>query len=388
MGIAAAVLVVAAGGVAYAVSRRPASTLSCGNGTQCTKGGGSGGVTTSGSHHHAATDTAAHTLAVTSTTPSTGASAVVTNTDITVRFTSKVTSGSATPTVSPTVPGTWRVSGADTMVFTPSAPFVPYTKYTVTVPGGQSGISGPAGAHLPASKTFSFTIAAGSTARLQQLLSELGYLPLSYTPTTTPAPQDMAQQQAGTLQWEWSGLPQELTDQWVQGSTNAITKGAVMMFETENGITVDGIAGPQVWSTLLADVASHKANTEPVTYVLVTKTTPEHLTAWVNGQLAFHDIPVNTGVKGATTTDGTFQVFEHVQSSHMSGTDVTGTHYTIPNVPWASYFNGGDALHGYPRAAYGFPQSNGCVEMPIATAGKVWPYTPIGTLVTVIGPPA
>ena len=377
----AVVVLVAAGGVVYAVSRHRPAALACGRGTQCSS-------PSNGSSKSPATDVAAHTLSVSSTTPVTGASAVASSTGITVRFSSALAPGSATPTLSPTVAGSWHVYKAtDSMVFTPSAPFVPFTKYTVTVPGGQSGVAGAAGAHLRSSKTFSFTIANGSVDRLQELLAQLGYLPLSYT-GTAPPPKDMAQPQAGTLSWMWQNLPQELTDLWVQGSTNAITKGAVMMFETENGLTVDGVAGPQVWSTLLADVASHKANTEPLTYVLVTKTTPEHLTAWVNGQLAFHDLPVNTGVKGATTTNGTFQVFEHVKASRMSGTDVTGTKYTIPTVPWASYFNGGDALHGFPRAAYGFPQSNGCVEMPIATAGKLWPYTPIGTLVTVIGPPA
>ena len=43
----------------------------------------------------------------------------------------------------------------------------------------------------------------------------------------------------------------------------------------------------------------------------------------------------------------------------------------------------GDALHGYVRPGYGYPQSNGCVEMPPANAAVVFPYTPIGTLVTV-----
>jgi hypothetical protein len=33
--------------------------------------------------------------------------------------------------------------------------------------------------------------------------------------------------------------------------------------------------------------------------------------------------------------------------------------------------------------ATGTPQSLGCVELPLASAAKVWPYTPIGTLVTV-----
>ena len=67
----------------------------------------------------------------------------------------------------------------------------------------------------------------------------------------------------------------------------------------------------------------------------------------------------------------------------MSGTNVDGTKYVDPGIPWVSYFNGGDALHGYIRASYGFPQSNGCVEMPYSEAEAVWPYTPVGTLVNV-----
>jgi len=49
-----------------------------------------------------------------------------------------------------------------------------------------------------------------------------------------------------------------------------------------------------------------------------------------------------------------------------------------------AYFNGGDAVHGYPRASYGWPQSNGCVELPISNAQFVWGMDPIGTLVTVV----
>ena len=70
----------------------------------------------------------------------------------------------------------------------------------------------------------------------------------------------------------------------------------------------------------------------------------------------------------------------------MKGTNVDGSTYDDPNVPYASYFNGGDALHGFMRSHYGTPQSNGCVEMSYADAALVWPLTPIGTLVTVEGP--
>ncbi len=321
-------------------------------------------------------------LSVVSTTPAPGAANVASDTGVTVDFSVPVRQGSPSPTLSPAVPGSWEVDGR-TMVFSPAAPFVPFVTYTLTVPGGNGGVVATDGERLGATDAVTFAIAPGSVTRLQQLLAQLGYLPLSYSdPLPAPPPPELALPQPGSLSWRWSGLPPQLTSQWTPGVQSEITKGAIMSFETQNGLGVDGIAGPQVWSALLADAMAGKANTRPVSYVLVTKTLPEHLTVWVDGVLTFSDVPCNTGVQGATTPDGSFAVFEHVPVSNMRGTDVTGTSYDV-TVPWASYFTGGDALHGYPRAAYGFPQSNGCVEMQIPTAGKVWPDTPIGTLVTV-----
>lgn len=159
-----------------------------------------------------------------------------------------------------------------------------------------------------------------------------------------------------------------------------------MNFENQSGLTVDGLAGTRVWSALLSDIASGKVNASPYTYVIVSKQRPEALTLFDNGAPLLVNIPVNTGSPGADTVDGTYPVFEHVTSSRMQGTNPDGTTYDDPNVPWASYFNGGDALHGFVRATYGSPQSNGCVEMTISDAAKVWPLSPIGTLVTVAGP--
>jgi lipoprotein-anchoring transpeptidase ErfK/SrfK len=91
----------------------------------------------------------------------------------------------------------------------------------------------------------------------------------------------------------------------------------------------------------------------------------------------------NTGVAGAPTGVGTFTVYVRYTVTTMSGTNPDGSKYVDPGIRWVSYFNGGDALHGFPRASYGFPQSDGCVEMPIANAAVVFPLTPLGTLVTV-----
>ena len=381
--LAVAVAVLAAAGVAFAATRATQTPLAC-SGASCSTGGGSGGGKT-GAGGGKSEKSHGPRFKVTSTTPVQGASGIAPDARLLVTFDSAVAKDGPTPTLSPAAPGSWRVKSKDTLVFTPSAPFVPFQKYTLSIPGGSSGLTSAAGSRLATTQTVTFTVANGSTLRLQQLLAQLGYLPVAYNPPPTPA-RKLATPQPGTFVWRWQGLPPQLTNQWVPGTMGAITKGAVMMFETENGLSVDGIPGPKVWTALLHDVVSQKGNTEPVTYVLVTKVLPEHLTAWVDGALKFQHILVNTGVAGANTQDGTFQVFEHVPFSDMKGTDVTGTHYTDPHVPWASYFNGGDALHGFPRATYGWPQSNGCVEMQISTAGALWPYTPIGTIVTVQGP--
>jgi lipoprotein-anchoring transpeptidase ErfK/SrfK len=165
-----------------------------------------------------------------------------------------------------------------------------------------------------------------------------------------------------------------------------ITKAAVESFETQNDLGVDGIAGPAVWTALINDTINDKTDATPYVYVLVNKVEPENLTLWDNGVAQYVGFAVNTGAPGADTTDGTYAVFEHVRFSDMKGTNPDGSTYNDPNVPYASYFNGGDALHGFIRATYGSPQSNGCVEMSYADATLVWPLTPIGTLVTVEGP--
>ena len=92
---------------------------------------------------------------------------------------------------------------------------------------------------------------------------------------------------------------------------------------------------------------------------------------------------VNTGISVAPTALGTYAVYEHLTVTTMSGINPDGTPYSDPGIPWVSYFNGGDALHGFIRGSYGWPQSLGCVEMPYSEAAQVWPYTPLGTIVQV-----
>lgn len=322
-----------------------------------------------------------------STTPAAGTQNVAPDTPITLTFSAPVSLQKVEPTMSPTIDGKWVQSNATTLTYELASPLIPYSQEVITIPGGAHGLVSKDGATLTASHTVAFDVAAGDTLRLQQLLAQLDYLPVGFSPTgAAPAPADLAVDQPGTFSWRWPGLPAQLTSQWTQGTMNEITKAAVEDFENQNNIGVDGEAGPTVWTALLNDVMNNKPSATPYVYVLVNKVVPQNLTLWDNGVAQYVGIPVNSGAPGADTTDGTYAVFEHVRYSDMKGTNVDGSTYNDPNVPYASYFNGGDALHGFVRASYGTPQSNGCVEMSYADAALVWPLTPIGTLVTVEGP--
>jgi len=321
------------------------------------------------------------------TNPAPGAQGVAPNTTISVTFSAPVSLKKAMPVLSPRIAGTWVQTSAATLSYDLDSPLIPSSQEVLTIPGGTAGVRGTDGAILATSHSVTFEVATGDTLRLQQLLAGLNFLPLAFSATGPPPTRaDLAQDQTGSFSWRWAGLPTELTSQWTQGTANMITKAAVEAFETQNNLGVDGIAGPAVWAALINDTINAKTDATPYVYVLVNKVEPENLTLWNNGVAQYLGIAVNTGAPGADTTDGTYAVFEHVRFSDMKGTNPDGSTYNDPNVPYASYFNGGDALHGFIRATYGSPQSNGCVEMSYADAALVWPLTPIGTLVTVEGP--
>jgi peptidoglycan hydrolase-like protein with peptidoglycan-binding domain len=324
-------------------------------------------------------------LDVMSTEPAPGATSVALDSAVSVHFTTALASDTPSPTLSPAIPGTWVQSGPDTLAFDATGTLPPGSSVTVTVPSGPDGIEGSSGQRLSQSLRLSFTTAPMSTLRLQQLLAQLGYLPVSFTPAD-PAPvpaNQMAVAQLGTFSWRWSTLPGAFMALWSPGEPNVVTQGAIMTFESQQGLTTDGLAGPKVWSALLAAAASDQTDSYGhYDFVEVSTQIPEEAVVWRDGQVAYSTL-ANTGIEAAPTEEGTWPVYARFTSTTMSGTNPDGSHYDDPGVPWVSYFHGGDALHGFIRASYGRPQSLGCVEMPPAHAEVVFPYTPIGTLVTI-----
>jgi hypothetical protein len=192
----------------------------------------------------------------------------------------------------------------------------------------------------------------------------------------------------GTFAWRYPNTPAALQAMWAPGQDNVLLQGAVMAFETNEGLTADGQIGPSVWAKLLQVTASPSATTAATnqsgyTYTLVSKSLPESMTVWHNGSVVV-ETAVNTGIPGYDTTDGTFPVYERLQTQIMKGTNPNGTPYADP-VAWVAYFYGSEAVHYIDRASFGSPQSLGCVEAPYTEAEQAWPYLTMGSLVTVTG---
>lgn len=310
------------------------------------------------------------------------------DTPITLTFNkpvSQVLHGSM-PDISPQSQGTWHVVSPHAIQFVP-------TNFGYGL-GANVSIGLPSSVNLVGAKRSGnawggWTVPQGTTLRLQQLLSVLGYLPLRFRyDGTGPGPSTGNQLAAavdppkGTFTMRYPNTPSALASMWAPGTFGEMTKAAIMAFENTNGMTADGVAGPQVWNALITAAVKGQNNTFGYTFVQVSEGSPETESTWHSGKTVVSG-PVNTGVPAAPTAQGTFAVFEHALSVTMSGTNPDGSHYVDPGIPFVSYFNGGDALHYYARGGYGYPQSDGCVEMPYGEAEAVYPYTPIGTLVQV-----
>lgn len=188
--------------------------------------------------------------------------------------------------------------------------------------------------------------------------------------------------QSGTFVWKYPALT-TLKPLWSVGTDNVVFRGALMRFQNVVGLETTGAIDGPTWTALLQAAWRGQHSPTPYDNVVVSQKLPEGLTLYQNGRATFHSL-VNTGVASAPSKLGTYPVYLRFTSTTMSGTYPDGQTYSDPGVPWVSYFDGGEALHGFPRATYGWPQSLGCVEMPINYAEALWPHTPIGTLVTVL----
>ncbi|MEI6854756.1 MAG: L,D-transpeptidase family protein [Acidimicrobiaceae bacterium] len=315
---------------------------------------------------------------------------------------------------------------------------IPNVAYTVQVPTSFSCTS-----TCTVVSSYSKTLVSGVDILWEeQLLSQLGYMPVGFVPagssksttslivrsttttstsstttssvdqsstTTTTVPtttttartttttlvmpkvslkmsKPIVEKTSGSFIWLYPSLPQSLSAQWVPGVANQILKGAVMSFQDVHGLATTGVTTIQTWNALLQAAKKSEFSPRPYNYVDVAqnigKAAPQLLTLYIAGVPSFHSL-ANTGISAAASDPGTYPVYLRYASTTMSGENPDGTKYYDPGIPWVSYYNGGEGLHGFIRSTYGSRQSLGCIELPFSSAGTIWPHTPIGTLVTV-----
>jgi L,D-transpeptidase catalytic domain len=302
---------------------------------------------------------------------------------VAIRLNGKPRPGTPRPRLVPATAGTWTDVG-NYEFFRPVSTLEPCTTYKMEVPAGTV-----AARHrrLGTSANVSFTTACPGITAVQEALARLDYLPYTLhgfvgASSTAPLTRADAARRAfdlphGILEANVAGAP-PLT----MGQLDATTTGAMEVFEGDHNLPIGTAITPVFWTELMAEETLAKRNPDPYTWVTVTETLPETLEVHEGAKIAL-STPANTGVPGAATQTGIFPIYVRYVSTTMIGNNVDGSHYVDPGVPWVNYFNGGDAVHGYPRPGYGYPQSNGCVELPIPTAETVYGMLQVGDLVIV-----
>lgn len=105
-------------------------------------------------------------------------------------------------------------------------------------------------------------------------------------------------------------------------------------------------------------------------------------TLWV-GNIPIQTFLISSGKARTPTEIGTFHIYRKYAVKTMTGT-ILGEYYYIPNIPWVSFFDGGEAFHGtYWHHNFGHPMSHGCINMTIPDAKVLYDFAPVGTKVVV-----
>ncbi|MET7370125.1 L,D-transpeptidase [Streptomyces sp. NPDC005566] len=162
---------------------------------------------------------------------------------------------------------------------------------------------------------------------------------------------------------------------------------AIRAYQVAKGITpAIGYAGPVTWRTMKTIAAQKAAGKNPnaakncptnkgrIACVDLTR----QLT-WIQdgSKLKFGPVPVRTGRNGAETRTGARKIYWR-SINHWS------TLYDV-RMPYAQFFDGGQAFHSVTKSMYNNPGSAGCVNMRPADAKSYWNLLKNGDDVFVYG---
>ncbi|MEU5160521.1 L,D-transpeptidase family protein [Streptomyces sp. NPDC020875] len=157
----------------------------------------------------------------------------------------------------------------------------------------------------------------------------------------------------------------------VDGAQSAEDCAAIRGFQTANGIDpADGYADLETYRTMVAVKARANPNAAgkcPVRAYRVTCVDLDRQLLWVqkNKKVVFDPVPIRTGRDSEETRLGWHTIY-------WRSRDHVSTIYDDAPMPYAQFFDGGQALHGRLGNLYDGGGSAGCVNLRLADAAGLW----------------
>ncbi|WP_330298667.1 L,D-transpeptidase family protein [Streptomyces sp. NBC_00503] len=159
---------------------------------------------------------------------------------------------------------------------------------------------------------------------------------------------------------------------------------AIRRFQQGNGVRpADGYAGLATYRNMVAVAARSNPNAAracPVRPHRVTCVDLERQLLWVqrDSKVVFAPVPVRTGRDDQETRTGWHEVY-------WRSKDHKSTLYDDAPMPYAQFFDEGQALHGRPGNLYAHGGSAGCVNLSVPDAARLWDLLTEGDAVYVWG---
>ncbi|QHA09833.1 L,D-transpeptidase family protein [Streptomyces broussonetiae] len=171
-----------------------------------------------------------------------------------------------------------------------------------------------------------------------------------------------------------TGPYQRQVERWlklrVDGKQSAADCRAVRAFQLRHGIKpASGFAGPVTWSTMMLVSARRNPNAArkcPVRSYTVACVDLDRQLTWVQkgSKVVFGPVPMRSGRRGHPTRKGWHTIYWR-HKNHVS------TLYNQP-MPYAQFFDGGEAFHAVYGTIYTTVGSYGCVNLRLGDARTLW----------------
>ncbi|MQY35332.1 hypothetical protein SRB17_33060 [Streptomyces sp. RB17] len=171
-----------------------------------------------------------------------------------------------------------------------------------------------------------------------------------------------------------TGPYQRQVERWlklrVDGKQSAADCKAIRAFQVKHKIKpAIGFAGPVTWSTMVLVSARKNPNAAkkcPVRSYKVACVDLDRQLTWVQkgSKVVFGPVPMRSGRKGYITRKGWHTIYWR-HKNHVS------TLYNEP-MPYAQFFDGGQAFHAVYGSIYTTVGSMGCVNLKLSDAATLW----------------